>query len=164
MNLTIRPIELDDIAGFHAALSSVASEKKYLSTVEAPPLDRIREFVTNNIEQQHSQFVAADSDTIVGWADIVPLKRPGMHHVGSLGIGVLAACRGQGIGDRLLQATIDHAWQQGLKRLELEVFADNIPAMNLYRKHGYQVEGVKRFARLIDGVYQDIVIMGQYRI
>jgi L-amino acid N-acyltransferase YncA len=153
MNITIRQIELDDIAGFHAALSSVASEKKYLSTVESPPLDRIREFVRNNIEQQYSQFVAVDSDTIVGWADIVPLKRPSMNQVGS-----------QGIGDRLLKVTIAHAWLQGLQRLELEVFAGNVPAMNLYRKHGYQVEGVKRFARLIDGVYQDTVIMGQYRI
>jgi len=164
MNITIRQIELDDIAGFHAALSSVASEKKYLSTVESPPLDRIREFVRNNIEQQYSQFVAVDSDTIVGWADIVPLKRPSMNHVGSQGIGVLSAYRSQGIGDRLLKVTIAHAWQQGLQRLELEVFAGNVPAMNLYRKHGYQVEGVKRFARLIDGVYQDTVIMGQYRI
>lgn len=164
MNITIRQIEMDDVAGYYRAFSSVASEKKYLLTIEPHPLDRMCEFISNNIEHQHAQYVAVTADSIVGWADIVPVNRPTREHVGTLGMGVLAAYRGQGLGDRLLKAAIAHAWQQGLQRLELEVFSDNTAAISLYRKHGYQVEGVKRYARLIDGVYQDIVIMGQYRI
>jgi putative acetyltransferase len=47
--------------------------------------------------------------------------------------------------------------------LEIEVFSDNEIAIHLYKKHGYLIEGVKKKARFIDGVYQDIVIMGQVR-
>ncbi len=164
MSVTVRQIELNDIAAFHAILSSVAREKRYLLTVEPPPLDRMQAFVKTNVEQNHAQYVAVAEDGIVGWADIVPLSRQSMTHVGTLGIGVVSEYRGQGIGNRLLEFTIAHAWREGLKRLELEVFADNQKAINLYEKHGYQVEGVKRYARCIDGVYQDVVVMAQYRV
>lgn len=164
MSITVRQMELNDVAGFHAALSRVASEKKYLLTVEPPPLDRMHTFVKTNVEQNHAQYVAVVEECIVGWADIVPISRQSMTHVGSLGMGVVSEYRGQGIGNRLLENAIAHAWQQELKRLELEVFADNEIALKLYEKHGYQVEGVKRYARCIDGVYQDIVLMAQYRI
>ncbi|QDT45936.1 Putative phosphinothricin acetyltransferase YwnH [Gimesia alba] len=164
MSISIRQIELKDVAGFHAALSSVAGEKKYLLTVEPPPLDRAREFVKKNVEQNHAQYVAVAKGSVVGWADIVPVARQSMEHVGHLGMGVVSAYRGQGIGNQLLKNAIAHAWQQGLKRLELEVFADNEPAMRLYRKHGYQVEGVKRYARCLNDVYQDVVVMAQYRV
>lgn len=164
MSITVRQIELNDVAGFHAALSSVAREKKYLLTVEPPPLDRMQAFVKTNVEQNHAQYVAVAEEYIVGWADIVPLSRQSMGHVGTLGMGVVSEYRGQGIGNRLLEITIAHAWREGLKRLELEVFADNQSAVSLYEKHGYQIEGVKRYARCIDGVYQDVVVMAQYRI
>lgn len=165
MSVTVRQIELNDIAGFHAALSSVAREKRYLLTVEPPPMDRMQAFVKTNVEQNHAQYVAVVEDRLVGWADIVPISRQSMGHVGTLGMGVVAEYRGQGIGNRLLEITIAHAWREGLKRLELEVFADNEIAIDLYyEKHGYQIEGVKRYARCIDGVYQDVVVMGQYRI
>ncbi|MFH1299816.1 MAG: GNAT family N-acetyltransferase [Planctomycetota bacterium] len=164
MCVSVRQIELNDVAGFRAALASVAGEKKYLLTIEPPPLEKINDYVKNNIATNNAQYVAVLNDSVVGWADIVPISRQSMTHVGTLGMGVVSEYRGQGIGHQLLEKTIAHAWQQGLKRLELEVFADNEIAMKLYQKHGYQVEGVKRFARCLAGVYQDVVVMAQYRV
>ena len=86
-----------------------------------------------------------------------------MGHVGSLGMGVIKPYRGKGYGKKLLKYVIDHAWSQGLKRLELEVFSDNKIAINLYKKMGYEVEGIKKYARFYNGIYQDIVVMAQYR-
>ena len=164
MNFRVRQIELEDIAGFREALTRVAAERKYLLTVEPPSLENMEAYVRHNIEQNHAQYVAVIEEQIVGWADLIPHVRETVRHVARLGMGVLPEFRGHGIGNQLLERAMNHAWEQGLKRLELEVFADNEIALNLYRKHGYQVEGVKRFARYIDGTYQDIVIMGQYRV
>lgn len=164
MSITVRQIELKDAKGFYKALSSVAAEKKYILTLEPPSFESTQTFIRSNIENNHAQYVAESNETIVGWADIIPFTRQSMTHVGSLGIGVISEFRGQGIGRRLLEITIEHAWQQGLKRLELEVFSDNEIAMNLYKKYGYQVEGIKRYARCLNGDYQDIVVMAQYRI
>lgn len=163
-NIGIRKIVLEDARGFWVALASVAREKKYILTVEPPPFENTKAFVKDNVEKNYAQYVAVCDDSIIGWADIIPLEHPTMAHVGSLGMGVVAEYRGQGIGSKLLSSVIHHAWESGLKRLELEVFSDNEAAIALYKKHGFVQEGVKRFARAIDGHYQDIIVMAQYRI
>ena len=164
MNLTIRQIKLEDAKGFWSALASVAKEKRYILTTEPPPFESTQAFVQENVEQSYAQYVALDGEKVIGWADILPIDHPTMKHVGGLGMGVVAEYRGRGIGRKLLESAMQHAWESGLKRLELEVFADNRAAIHLYEKHGYVQEGVKRYARLIDGEYQDIVVMAQYRI
>ena len=164
MDIVVRKIELEDAPGFWSALSSVAQERTYILTIEPPPFERSEAFVRENVEENHAQYVALHDGKVVGWADILPLKHPKMTHVGALGMGILKDYRGRGIGGQLLERTIEHALASGLKRLELEVFADNEPAIRLYKKHGYVQEGLKRYARSIDGQYQDIVVMAQYRI
>lgn len=48
-------------------------------------------------------------------------------------------------------------------RLELEVQADNAPAQALYRRLGFEQEGVKRLATFKAGRYQDLVLMARLR-
>ena len=54
----IVPIRQDHIESFHRALDFVARERRYLSFLEAPPLESIRTFVLGNIEHRHPQLVA----------------------------------------------------------------------------------------------------------
>ncbi len=163
MGFQVRPIEIKDIKRFYTALCSVASERDYLLTYEPPPYKNVESFVLTNIDCNNAQYVAEWGDRIVGWADIIPLSRSSMEHVGSLGMGIERQFRGYGIGSALLKKTIKHAWGRNLKRLELEVFSDNEAAISLYKKHGYSEEGRKRYARYLDGRYQDVIIMAQYR-
>lgn len=70
----------------------------------------------------------------------------------------------RGIGSALLAAIIDLAenWL-GLTRLELEVFVDNEPAIRLYEKYGFVIEGTKRRYALRDGVYVDTHVMARLK-
>ncbi|GLS90135.1 acetyltransferase [Psychromonas marina] len=162
MNIEIRQIQETDIQGFYDALCSVASEGIYLLTTTPPAYEKMVNFVRNNIAHNHAQFVAVLDGRVIGWADIIPLERNTMTHVGHLGMGVLSTFRGLGIGSKLLEKTITHAWEQQLTRLELEVFSDNAAAIKLYNKHHFQIEGVKKNARLYNNHYQDMTIMAQY--
>ena len=58
-----------------------------------------------------------------------------------------------------LAATIADAFQKGITRIELEVFAANERAFALYRKFGFVEEGRKRHARCLDGNYDDSICM-----
>lgn len=62
----------------------------------------------------------------------------------SVGVGVLRAHWGRGLARALMLAVEAHARAQGLRRLELTVFAPNARARALYDRLGYAVEGVKR--------------------
>jgi RimJ/RimL family protein N-acetyltransferase len=157
--MEILPIAQVHIEGFHRAVDIVARERKYLAFLEAPPLNKARQFVMENITRGHPQFVGLIDGDVVGWCDIIPVDRPVHAHVGVLGIGVLPSFRGQGVGRTLIETTMQNANQIGLTRIELSVHADNTRAIAFYQKIGFVREGVARDAILIDGYYQDSILM-----
>jgi putative acetyltransferase len=159
MSITIAPISLAHAAGFHACLDAVAREKRYLAQIEAPPLERIEAFVRDSVAADAVQFVALDGDLVVGWADIFPAWAHAVAHTGTLGMGLLAAWRGQGLGRPLLQACIDKARAQGITRITLQARADNAAAIRLYERLGFVHEARLRHAMRFDGVYFDALQM-----
>jgi ribosomal protein S18 acetylase RimI-like enzyme len=152
----IVPIAEEHIPSFHEAVDIVARERKYLAFLEAPPLERAREFVLDNIARRHPQFVAMNEGSVVGWCDIIPNRsRPIYSHCGSLGIGLLPQFRGQGLGRKLLETALAAAFDFGMTRIELQVRQDNTNAISLYQGLGFQFEGVHRYAILIDGRFEN---------
>ena len=91
----------------------------------------------------------------------MPRRYEGFAHCGVLGIGVHPQYRGKGIGQRLLtEALWRRARQGGLEKVELEVYASNRSAKALYEKLGFEVEGIRKRARKLDGAYEDVILMG----
>jgi ribosomal protein S18 acetylase RimI-like enzyme len=158
--ITVTDITMEHAAGFREAVDAVASERRFLARTEAPPQEHMLAFVQTNIDASNPHVVALDDGHVVGWADIRPSNAPAMRHCGTLGMGVLAAYRGQGLGRRLLDAVVSRAWNAGLERVELEVRLDNEPAIALYERTGFLREGLKVRGMLIDGSYVDMVQMG----
>lgn len=85
--------------------------------------------------------------------------REGYRYGGVLGIGLLAAYRGRGLGAKLALSAICEARQAGIERIEVEVLLSDENAIRLYGQLGFVHEGVKRRARLMDGGYDDKVFM-----
>ena len=161
-NVKILPIAEEHIEGYHRCLDSVALQRRYIGWVQAPPLRSSRDYVLSNIERGVPQFVAVNGEEVVGWCDISPQRGDGFAHCGTLGMGVLRGFRRQGIGTRLMERTIAEAKERGMERIELEVYASNTPAINLYEKWGFAREGVKKRARKLDGIYDDIIVMALF--
>ena len=159
MDIAIIPTSPGQIESFHRALDVVARERKYLALLEAPPLSQVREFVMDLIQKGGLQFVAAVEDEVVGWCDIQRHGFPSHAHRGTLGMGIVPAYRGRGLGLRLIQATLVQAWAARFVRIELDVHADNARAIALYEKVGFVREGVARDAVFIDGEYRDAINM-----
>jgi len=159
MTWQVLPIAEEHIVGFHSSLDRVARERRYLAFLEAPPLPETEAFVRKNIAQHNPQFVAVEANTVVGWCDITPMERVVFAHCGSLGMGVIPEYRGKGIGRRLIEVTLNAARAKGLARIDLQVREDNIPALSLYQRFGFVIEGVKRQAFCVDGSYFNLVSM-----
>lgn len=161
MTIDIVPIREDLIDGFHAALDAVCRERVYLAFLEAPPIEETRAFLRGNMAKGTPQLLATSADRVVGWCDVNPVQRPTMRHSGVLGIGLLGEYRGRGLGEKLMLMTLEAAHMFGLTRVELSVRHDNARALGLYRKVGFEIEGRKRHAVLVDGVFHDLIIMGR---
>ena len=71
--------------------------------------------------------------------------------------------RGQGIGRRLMQRTIDAAFAFGLTRIKLTVREANVNAIALHKSLGFDIEGLHRNAVCIDGQYENLYSMALLR-
>jgi RimJ/RimL family protein N-acetyltransferase len=161
VNLQLVPIGRAHLAGFHAALDGIAKERRYLAMLEAPSFTRTRRLVLDSLRAGAVHVVAVAGDEVIGWCDLRPKTAPTLRHSAVLGMGIVAAYRGQGIGSRMLAATLELAWARGIRRAELNVRSDNAPAIALYRRFGFVEEGVCRNYMCVDSVDYDALLMAR---
>jgi len=161
-DVRIVPIARHHFTGFHAAVDSVAREGRYLAMLEAPSFVRTRRFLLDSLKAGAVHVVAvAGYDEVVGWCDLRPKTAPTLRHSAVLGMGLLVPYRGLGLGTRLLAETLQRARQTGLQRAELIVRADNAPAIALYRRAGFELEGTLRDYLRVGGVSCDALLMAR---
>jgi len=106
---------------------------------------------------------ADDALRVVAHGALV-LRTGRMAHVGEVTLFVHDDHTARGFGNAILGALIDLAdnWL-GLRRLELDVNTDNVAAIGLYRRHGFEVEGTKRGDVMRAGELVDTHVMGRLR-
>jgi len=164
MTYQIVPIAEEHIASFRETVDSIAHEKKFLPFLEAPPLEQIRPLVLAKIKEKHPQFVVLSAGAVVGWCEVAPnLTEAFFAQRGELGVGLLPEFRGKGIGRPLIKRTIEAAFEFGLTRIELTVREKNVNAIALYKKLGFETEGLQRNAFRLEGQYENLYLMALIR-
>ena len=146
----------------HACYDTVARERRYITRLEAPALERMQNALSSYNTDHEALFVATLDNQVVGWCDIRRNLSPGFMHCGYLGMGVHPNHRRRGVGSALLDTAIKGALSMGLERIELHVFSSNSAAINLYKKHGFAIEGIHRRARKLDEEYDDVLSMASF--
>lgn len=107
------------------------------------------------------RFVAEEAGTAIGlsWGLRGSTRRT--RHVIHVGLGIVQAAWGRGIGRALLGALEDWSRARGVSRLELFVQTENPRAMRLYERSGFVLEGTKRNARRVAGRDVDEHVMAK---
>lgn len=101
---------------------------------------------------------AVHDGKIIGNVD-VKVGRSREPHVGTIGLMVDKDFRGQGLGKELLKIILAQAKKMGLKIVELNLFSDNIAAINLYKKMGFNEYGKLPDGFFRQGKYSDKIYM-----
>lgn len=165
MDATIRAAVVDDAAALIAYLTRLGIERPLTLSAIAPPptLAAERAWIADHQRPNSRLLVAAIGDTVVGVANATGGQRWSDQHVATVGLSVDLAWRGAGLGGRLLAALVAWAETAPLRRLQLEVLANNPRAIGLYERHGFRHEGARRGAACIDGVDIDVLLMARRR-
>lgn len=161
VGLAIRAQSPDDANGI-AALQSMPGVR---AGTLRPPYPRLGD-VRKHIENQSANtvaLVAIMEERIVGNAGLTRLAGR-RSHVGEIGMAVHDAYQGRGIGRALLGELVATAFDwMDIRRLELTVFTDNIPAIALYESFGFAREGTHRAYALRAGSYVDAYAMARIK-
>jgi ribosomal-protein-alanine N-acetyltransferase len=87
---------------------------------------------------------------------LVAVRRPGQEVVGYIiywlirddvqinNIAVRPDCRGLGLGEAMIRFAIAKSREVGARFITLEVRQSNTPALNLYRKLGFEIVGTRK--------------------
>lgn len=105
-------------------------------------------------------LVAEIAGERVGELNLRRGTRLAFKHAAVLGMSVAPAWRNQRVGSALMQRALEWARTTGgLRRIELYVYASNAPAIRLYERHGFVVEGRRRAAiRVGDRLVDDLLM------
>jgi L-phenylalanine/L-methionine N-acetyltransferase len=159
--ILIRPIRPDDLEAVYQ-LRLLPSIIDNTLALPSGRIDDTRRRFESAGPNDHS-FVAVLEETVVGQAGL-HVGETKRRHTGSIGMMVHDRFQGQGIGRKLLEALLDVADNYlGLTRVELEVLTDNIRAIRLYERMGFEHEGRKRKAVWRHGEHQDILLMARVK-
>jgi L-amino acid N-acyltransferase YncA len=165
MNVRVRNARLDDAeavvqilnpiiaAGTYTILDgplTAAAERRYMAELPQRAIFHIAETV--------------DDRRVVGFQTMEPFASytHACDHVGVIATFVDLACRRQGIGKRLFEATFAEARQTGYEKVFTYVRGDNPAALMAYSKAGFRVVGTAARQARIGARYLDEIVIEKF--
>lgn len=162
MNITIRRLESEDYPAM-AKLFTFPKVVHGTMQVPYPSKDEWKSKLAASCSNpDHFQLCAVVDGEIVGSGGITIGSSIRARHSATLGMAVRDDFHGKGIGKALLSALLNQAdnWMN-LVRVQLDVYTDNAPAIGLYKKFGFVVEGTLHARAFRDGQYVDCYAMAR---
>lgn len=161
-DISVRAAEPADMAQVAEVMNQPRAVWGTLQTPLTPAA--LREARFDATDANNRLLVAETGGRVVGMIGLhkeVPHRRS---HAAHLGMAVHDAHAGRGVGTALMAAVVDLAdrWWN-VRRLELNVYADNTRAIALYERFGFQREGLLRDYAWRDGAYVDSLAMARLR-
>ena len=162
LKFSIRRAVPDDAAGY---CELMGDESVFPGLLQLPyPTEAAwRERLSSKSNEGDILLVAVDNGEVIGHISLFGNTRMRRRHVAILGLAVIGHSQGKGVGTALMKAMTDYAdqWTTFL-RIELSVYTDNANAIALYKKFGFEQEGVLRHYGLRNGRFDDVISMARF--
>jgi putative acetyltransferase len=162
LKFSIRRAEPNDAAG---CCELIRNEDVFAELVQLPyPTETaLRETLSSKSNEGDILLVAVDNGEVIGQISLFGNTRMRRRHAAMFGLAVIGHAQSKGVGSALMKAMIDYAdnWTTFL-RIELTVNADNDKAIALYKKFGFQQEGLLRNYSLRNGRFEDALTMARF--
>ncbi|MGK5594805.1 MAG: GNAT family N-acetyltransferase [Parachlamydiaceae bacterium] len=156
----LRSFILSDAAPLQSFFHQSALESTHTLHYKEKPIciSKLETRIKTTTESPYELFLGVfDKGKIIGqiYFRVQHPDHPWVKHIGEFGMTVLKDYWGQGIGTELLLQMEAFASTLSISRIEAKVRTTNEQAISLYRKFGYQIEGTRRMAALINGSFED---------
>ena len=162
----IRSATRQDAAEILELSTSVIAEEIYQLTSSSEfkmTIEAEEKWIESHLANPDHLVIVAEIDSkIVGLLDFSNGHRQRIAHTGEFGMSVHKDFRSLGIGSLLIGSLI--GWAKAhpkIEKINLCVHQTNERAIAVYKKHGFQVEGLRtKDLKYPNGAYVDTVLMG----
>jgi L-amino acid N-acyltransferase YncA len=162
MQFQIRKATADDAAGIAEVLRIVTGERIHSAILQPWPVQEQRAYIESLSDREAFHVAVSVADgRIIGHQSLDRFSSvlPAMSHVASVGTFVLPEVRGFGVAAELWKITRAFAVTAGYRKIIAMVRGSNLRAQAFYRGSGFQECGRLREQVLVDGFYDDEVVL-----
>lgn len=160
-NVRLRAWREDDIPLLQPLRNDVHTQLQLMTRPRPNSAASVRDWLVGKSTQSDVVFfvIADEADSrVLGYLQLTGVDLVNRH--ASLGICLVPACQGQGYGRAACEALFAYARQTlNLRKIVLEVLADNDHAIQLYLKLGFRKIGQLAEHYLQDQRWYDVVLM-----
>lgn len=164
MKMEIRKIQIEDAYNYLDMLLNLDNETKFMMFEpgeRSTDINIAKNIIEKSVNGDNLVLVATDEENIIGFLSVQKGVPKRIKHTGYVVVGIREKYRGMGIGSKLFSELDIWAIENKITRLELSVICSNTIAKHLYEKNGFEVEGIKRNAMIIDDKYVDEFYMSK---
>lgn len=168
----VRSATAEDADQLSALRLKIDGETEYLDRVQGEGYidgEGFRRLIEGDSNHPRNLFLVAEAGieaegSLIGFARCQGSDLQRITHKVEFGICILQEFWGYGVGPRLLEHATAWADANGLKKISLQVLETNDKAVQLYKRYGFEVEGLlQRDKMLSDGRYYSTIVMGRHK-
>ena len=122
------------------------------------------QIILTDTEKPRNLFLVAEvKHQIVGFSRCEGVYLNRFSHKTEFGVGILRDYWGYGIGKYLLKESVAWADANSIKKMTLNVLETNDKAIQLYKRFGFEIEGILKNDKILsDGQYYNTLMMGRF--
>ena len=163
-SIIIREAGVEDAEVILSLLNEVASEENLILLDKGEYDARLekRHILSAKLGGKSSILIAELNGKAVGVGELKVGEFKKNRHTAELGLAVIKEFRGLGVGRALMTEMLSRAEKSGVEKVWLSVFSTNKTAIALYRKFGFEIEGVRKKQFKIGSTYVDELLMAKF--
>lgn len=109
------------------------------------------------------KFFSYFNNQLIAYSFLTKFDKNTKKHNCILGIVISEKWQKKGFGTKICEMMIKTAWKKGYGKIWLTVFSDNLLAIKLYKKLGFEVEGIFIGDEVIKNRSRDVISMAIFK-
>lgn len=164
MTLTIQQADISDIDKVHEFFNRFFRLK--LEGLSLRPdgmtVDKTRTYLPNTVTDRNKLCLTAHwNKEVAGVLSFTRYKKFEYRHCGDFGMAIMPEFWRRGIGTQLLITMEKWCLANDITKIELTAWSNNIAAIYLYERFGFQHEGKRVGSIIRDEKTMDLILMGK---
>ncbi|MGE1196323.1 N-acetyltransferase family protein [Priestia megaterium] len=157
--VTIRPAQASDAEHITTAVREIIEAEEFIQKDEPRTVEEEQDFIALVEKNNHMYVVAEVEGEVLGIARVLRGEIKMKRHTGLFRTWLISKAQGMGIGKQFMNYTLNWCKENHLHKLSLTVFASNKVAYELYKKVGFEQEGVMKEQAYFNNEYVDEIYM-----